>query len=655
MISRRLCSALLLVLASGCATQRQYTLNTTPHDAVIRVNGEERARGYLKFTLAYSSPQQTYSVVVARDGFEDTVLPLSMNSPEGVVNVNLRPKTRSITVNVEPADANLFMDGKPISDGQVISIRHEFPFQLDANLRPVTHTLRAERKGYAPVEAPLSFSDTRSQITLTLGKLQKDLFITTNPPGAQITLDGVEAGASPVAMKNIPFNYDPASESFVPRTVMATRPGYPPTEANIAWDNGKTEYTIALKRFQKTVRIDPEPADAKVLLNGKELKPDANGTRTATLDFTPIDDVGTLPQYAIEASVNHENELWKPLSTKLGWDEGQTDYPLKLEEILTRQVSVRAVEYRMNDGKWSPVMVEATTTAWKDLSDGPLGSAERVTDFPAGTNLAQFAISPDGKLIVYSLIEPDGQGKPKTRLYLRRTDGLGGATSLTDGRSVDLTPTFSPDGNAILFSSDRGGGKLQVWSIPIDGQAGATRLTAGEADHLFGTLDSSPKPRVFYQALVPGQDVPKLYSNVVGTVFETDLVQSGGFQPRLNPRNDALAFVQFNNATRKTDIVRTSDKGGLTQKITETPDISERDPAWSPDGTRLALTAEMPFSTGDGIQTDIYITDANGRDLRAATMNDGLDDLPAWSPTGDAIYFRSNRGGKWDIWKIAVK
>lgn len=652
---RRTCAVLFLILATGCAQERRYTITTTPRDAAIRINGTERARGVLNLKLAYSSPQQTHSVVVAREGFEDLLLPLNLNSPDGLLNVALKPKVRGVTINVEPADANLFLDGKPITDAPVTSLRHDFPYQLSEGLRPVTHTIRAERKGYASVETPFAFDDPRTQLTLTLGKLQKDLLINTTPAGARITLDGVDAGESPLTMKEIPFLYDPSAESFVPRTLVASRPGYPPTQMDISWDNGKSEYAIVLKTFAKTVRVDSEPADANVLLDGKPLAPGADGTRTATLDFAPLDNDGTLPQYTLEATVNHENELWKPLTQKIGWDDGQPTYTLTLEEILQRKVSARAVEYRAADGKWSPVLVDSNTTAWKDLTDGPLGAAERVTDLPAGTNLSHFAISPDGKLIVYSLVEPDGGGKPKTRLYLRRSDGVGGSTSLTDGRSIDLTPFFNPSGDAILFSSDRGGGKLQVWSVPIDGQSGATRLTAGDADHLYGTLDSSPKPRVFYQALVPGQDVPKLYSNVVGTVFETDLVQTGGFQPRLNPRNDALAFVQFNPATRKTDVVRTSDKGGVTQKITDSPDVSERDPAWSPDGMRLAITAEVPFSSGEGVQTDICITDANGRDLHGVTMNDSLDDLPAWSPTGDAIYFRSNRGGKWDIWKIAVK
>lgn len=652
---RRVCVSLAMVCLVGCAQQRQYSITTTPPDAAIRINGAERARGYYKFKLSYSSPQQTNSVVVSRTGFDDVMLPLNLASPAGDLKVALKPKSRVLTIAVEPADANLFLDGKPISDGLVTSLRQDIPFQLNAALQPATHTIRAERNGYAPAEIPFTFDDPRSSVTLSLGKLQKDLVISTTPPGAHITLDGIDAGTSPVTMKDIPFLYDPKKEAFVPRTLVATRPGFPSTQTDIAWDDGKIEYAVALKHFQKTIQINIEPADAKVILDGVEQKPDAQGVLTATLEFAPVDDAGTLRTYSLEATVTHENELWKPLSTQIAWDEGQTTYTIPMEEILVRNVSARAVEYRAADGKWTPVLVESKTVGWKDLTDGPLGNATRVTDLPAGTNLSNFAVSPDGKLIVYSLVEPDGQGKPKTRLYLCRSDTIGGSTSVTDGRSIDLTPTFNPAGDAILFSSDRGGGKLQVWSIPVDGQSGATRLTSGDADHLFGSLESTPKPRVFYQALIPGQDVPKLYSNAVGTVFETDLVSTGGFQPRLNPQNNALAFVQFNNATRKTDIVRTSDRGGVTQKITDTPDVSERDPAWSPDGARIAMTAEVPFANGEGMQTDVYLTDATGGNLRAVTMNDSLDDMPSWNPVGDVLYFRSNRGGKWDIWKIAVK
>jgi Tol biopolymer transport system component len=37
------------------------------------------------------------------------------------------------------------------------------------------------------------------------------------------------------------------------------------------------------------------------------------------------------------------------------------------------------------------------------------------------------------------------------------------------------------------------------------------------------------------------------------------------------------------------------------------------------------------------------------------TTNGSWDDHPAWDPAGAAIYFRSNRGGDWNIWKVATR
>jgi hypothetical protein len=567
----------------------------------------------------------------------------------------MRPKLKPITINVEPTAANVTIDGAPIFDGRTAAVRHDLPFKLDERGQPAMRTLRAERPGFASAEMRFNFNDDRSQYTLKLGALKKDLLITTSPAGARLTLDRADVGESPVTLKGQEFGYDPRTETFIPRTLVATKPGYPPARLDIAWDDGKPEYVLPLPVFSKRVRIETDPAEALVKLDGKPIPPDADGARSLSLEFPPLNEAGALREYPLEASLEREGELWQPATSTLAWDEGRSVYTVKLEEILTRRVPARAIEYRAKDGKWSSAIVEAMTSSLKDTTDGPLGTARRVSDLPVGSNIASFAVSPDGKLVTYALVEPDAQGRPKTRLYMSRSDGVGGATGLTDGRQLDLTPTFNPSGDGILFSSDRGGGPMQVWSIPVDGQSGATRLTAGNSDMLWPTLDSSPKPRVFVQALVPNQDVPRIYSMQPGTVFETDLVTGGGFQPRLSPRNDALAFVQFNSQTRKTDIFKTGDKGGVVQKMTDTPDVNERDPAWSPDGTKLAMTVEMPLVTGSGTQTEIYLVDANGGNLRAVTMNDAIDDMPIWAPTGDAVYFRSNRGGKWDLWRIDAR
>ena len=660
MTSRRATLALTLAGAAalaGCAEQRQYTIVTTPRDAIIRINGDERGKGEVKTTLGFSSPAQSYRLTANRTGFEEAIIPVTLGTPQGMLRIDMRPKLKPITINVEPAEATITLDGAPLIDNRVSGMRYELPFKIDERGQSVSRTLRAERAGFASTEMRINFNDDRAQYTLKLGAMKKDVMISTSPAGARLTLDRTDVGDSPVTLRQQSFAYDARSESFVPRSLVATKAGYPPARLDIAWDDGKTEYVLPMPYYQKRVRIETEPAEVAVKVDGKLLPLDADGARSVAMEFPPLNEAGALKEYTVEASLERDGEMWQPASSTLGWDDGKATYTIKLDEILARKVPTKAIEYRAKDGKWSPLIVEATTAALKDVTDGPLGEAKRVSDLPAGSNVASFSISPDGKLIAYALAEPDGQ-KPKTRLYMSRSDGVGGSTGLTDGRQLDLTPAFNPSGDAIVFSSDRGGGPMQVWSIPVDGQSGATRLTAGTSDMLWPTLDASPKPRVFVQALVPNQDTPRIYSTQVGTIFETDLVNGGGFQPRLSPRNDALAFVQFNAQTKKTDVYKTGDKGGVVQKMTDTPDISERDPAWSPDGTKLAMSVEVPPVQGGGStspQSDVYVVDSNGGNLRAITMNEAIDDMPQWAPTGDALYFRSNRGGKWDLWRIDAK
>ena len=79
-------------------------------------------------------------------------------------------------------------------------------------------------------------------------------------------------------------------------------------------------------------------------------------------------------------------------------------------------------------------------------------------------------VSPDGQTIVFDLLGD---------LYMLPING-GLARSLTTGMGFDAQPRFSPDGQRIVFVSDRDGGE-NIWIMSIDG-ADTTQVTTGKGD-----------------------------------------------------------------------------------------------------------------------------------------------------------------------------
>jgi imidazolonepropionase-like amidohydrolase/WD40 repeat protein len=79
-------------------------------------------------------------------------------------------------------------------------------------------------------------------------------------------------------------------------------------------------------------------------------------------------------------------------------------------------------------------------------------------------------VSPHGDTIVFAVL-----GK----LFLLPIRG-GIARQLTSGPSYEELPRFSPDGQSIVFSSDRGG-YIQLWKIPSSGEGVPTLVPADEA------------------------------------------------------------------------------------------------------------------------------------------------------------------------------
>src|SRR5690606_27819452 len=122
------------------------------------------------------------------------------------------------------------------------------------------------------------------------------------------------------------------------------------------------------------------------------------------------------------------------------------------------------------------------------------------------------------------------------------SNGSGGEQQLTDGQSLELQPSFTPDGRRVVFSSNRMSRKVTVCRINTDGTGGITEITRGDSFDLWPTVDSDPRARLFYTRYMENRDQPRLYSQQMDANIRTDLTDRSGSQPRPSPQADAIVF-----------------------------------------------------------------------------------------------------------------
>lgn len=104
-------------------------------------------------------------------------------------------------------------------------------------------------------------------------------------------------------------------------------------------------------------------------------------------------------------------------------------------------------------------------------------------------------------------------------------------------------------------------------------------------------------------------------------------------------RKAELAYV---GPTGNGDVYLVYEDGSDVRQLTSGGSV-EADPAWSPDGSKLAFVSDR-----DG-NPEIYTMNADGSGVARLTTNGEADYQPAWSPDGRKIAFASRRTGDAEI------
>jgi tol-pal system beta propeller repeat protein TolB len=229
------------------------------------------------------------------------------------------------------------------------------------------------------------------------------------------------------------------------------------------------------------------------------------------------------------------------------------------------------------------------------------------------------AWSPDGRSLAFVR---DGV---QPAIYVLRVDG--GALRRV---AVGSSPAWAPDGTRLVFSRRTARG-ADLYSARLDGRGlrRLTKTTAAEAEP-----EWSPTGRLITFARASRDGSSHVY------VMRPDgrgvrRVTSGPLEdtsPTWSPDGRQLAFVREDASLGASRVYVTSVDGRgvrpLVARLQLDPAATfESDPAWSPDGKRLA------FVRGAGLYSDLYVARADGSFLRRMSDNavaQVTEREPAW-------------------------
>jgi Tol biopolymer transport system component len=215
----------------------------------------------------------------------------------------------------------------------------------------------------------------------------------------------------------------------------------------------------------------------------------------------------------------------------------------------------------------------------------------------------------------------------------------------------------------IVWDSWRRYNNGNIWMMDADGTGAVALTTQVFADHrssaqatwthdggsiVFVRMDDDLGPEI-YRMGADGSNPTRL---------TTTSPQADDLQPSVAP-DGRIAFTsdRANTLYEGFDIYVMNANGSGVGRLTfdggdpDDPTAPRHDslnPAWSPDGSRIAFD-----TTRDG-NREVYVINADGTGLVDVSNHESSDYAPAWSPDGTQLTFTSTRAGQVDIWAVDV-